>query len=80
MLLASIEYNYPIWRDLLDAGLFFDAGQVSQNIFEEFSLDELHFGYGGFINIWGKDDIMAQIMVGRSKNMTRYYFGWNKKL
>ena len=80
MLLASIEYNYPIWRDLLDAGLFFDAGQVSQNMFEEFSLDELHYGYGGFINIWGKDDIMAQMMVGRSKDMTRYYFGWNKKL
>ncbi len=80
MLLGTVEYNYPVWRDLIDAGLFVDAGEVSPNIFKEFSFNDLHFGYGGFFNIWGKDKLQAQIMVGRSRDRTRYYFGWNKKL
>ena len=80
MLLGSIEYNYPVWRDLIDAGLFIDAGKVSPNIFEGFTSNGFHFGYGGLFNIWGKDKIQAQIMVGISKDRTRYYFGWNKKL
>ncbi|HDY89642.1 MAG TPA: hypothetical protein ENH82_16210 [bacterium] len=80
ILLGSVEYNYPVWRDLIDAGLFVDAGKVSRNIFKEFSFNDLHFGYGGFLNIWGKDKIQAQVMVGRSQDRTRYYFNWNKKL
>ena len=80
MFLGSLEYNYPVWRDLLDAGLFIDAGQVSSNIFGKFSPDEFHYGYGGALKIWGKDNILAQVMVGRSKDMTRYYFNFNKRL
>ncbi len=80
MFLGSLEYNYPVWRDLLDAGLFIDAGQVSNNIFGKFSPDEFHYGYGGALKIWGKDNILAQVMVGRSKDMTKYYFSCNKRL
>ncbi|HDY89519.1 MAG TPA: hypothetical protein ENH82_15580 [bacterium] len=80
MLLGSVEYNYPVWRDLIDAGLFADAGKVSRNILDEFSLNDFNYSYGGFFNIWGKDKIQAQIMIGRSKDRTRYYFSWNKKL
>ncbi|MFC1538617.1 BamA/TamA family outer membrane protein [Candidatus Latescibacterota bacterium] len=79
MLLGSFEYRYPIWREWLDAGLFIDAGQVSPNILERFSGNDFHYGYGGALKIWGKDSQKMQLMVGRSSDMTRYYFSWNEE-
>lgn len=77
MLLGSIEYRYPIWR-LMDASIFIDAGQVSQNIFKKLSRYDFHIGYGGSLNLWGDDRLMAQLTIGRSEDMTRFYFSMNK--
>ncbi|MFC1650732.1 BamA/TamA family outer membrane protein [Candidatus Latescibacterota bacterium] len=79
MMLGSLEYRYPIWREWLDAGLFIDAGQVSPNLLERFSGNDFHYGYGGALKVWGKDSRKMQLMVGRSSDMTRYYFSWNEE-
>ncbi|MFC1489702.1 BamA/TamA family outer membrane protein [Candidatus Latescibacterota bacterium] len=79
MVLGSLEYRYPIWREWIDAGLFIDAGQVSSNILEEVSVEDFHFGYGGTLKVWGKDSQKMQLMVGRSSDTTRYYFSWNEE-
>ena len=79
MVLGSLEYHYPIWR-LIDAEFFIDVGQVSENIFEQFSRNDFHTGFGGSLSLLGKDNIIAQFTIGRSKERIRFYFSVNKNL
>ena len=78
-LLGSIEYRYPIYN-LIDAMLFIDAGKVSSNIFDNFSGDEMHTGYGGGFNIWGEEGIAIQLLYGKSKEDSRIYLNMNKSI
>jgi len=79
MMLFSIEYRYPIWEKL-DAGLFLDGGRVSNNIFNDFSSKDFNVGYGGTLNIWGKESLITQLAVGISKDRIRLYFSLNTGL
>jgi hypothetical protein len=77
--LASAEYRYPIWEDnpnSLDAFIFVDAGQVSDFIFENFKKGNTRFGYGLGFRFYNdeKDDLMAKISFGFSKERFRVVF------
>ena len=76
--LMSLEYTYHIYRDILDALVFIDGGQVADNIFDDFSMSGLHTGYGTGINVWGSDSIIIQALVGISNERVRFYLSWNK--
>lgn len=73
MILGSFEYRYPIWT-YLDALLFLDAGQVSEDIFNDFSIQDFHVGYGGGLRVWGEKSMIARFEVGKSKDGFRFYF------
>ncbi|MFC1573860.1 BamA/TamA family outer membrane protein [Candidatus Latescibacterota bacterium] len=78
MMMMSLEYTYHIYRDVLDALVFIDGGQVAGNIFEDFSLSDFHTGYGTGLNVWGSDSITIQALVGISNERTRFHLSWNK--
>ena len=77
LILGSIEYRYPIWR-AIDAGFFIDVGQVSENIFENFSRNDFHTGFGCSLSFWGHNRTIAQLTMGKSREITRYYLSVNK--
>ena len=78
--ITSLDYTYPVWRKSLDAGLFVDAGQVAEDIFDRFSIDRFHYGYGAFMNIWAGDHVMATGTVAFSDERVRFYFTLNRDL
>lgn len=79
MAMMSLEYTYHIYRDVLDALVFIDGGQVAGNIFEDLSLNEFHSGYGTGLNVWGSDSIKVQALVGISRERVRFHASWNKQ-
>ena len=76
MVLASLEYRYPI-RRRLDAMLFVDVGQVAFDIFSDLSTDDFEVGYGGGIRIWGAEGLVSMFVIGKSRDEFRIYFGLN---
>ena len=78
MMLGSAEYHYPLMASL-DAVLFLDAGQVSNDIFKTLSSDDFQYGYGGGINIWSRNSLAAQILLGKSKDGFRMYLNLNQE-
>ena len=78
MVLGSLEYRYPLMTPV-DAVLFLDAGQVADNIFNDFSADNFHVGYGGGFNIWTENSIAAQLLLGKSKDGLRFYLNLNQE-
>ena len=82
-LLTSLEYRYPIWCDhpnSLDAVLFVDAGQVSEDIVNEFRRKNMRFGFGGGFRFYNdeNDDLMARVSFGFSKDEFRVIFALNE--
>jgi len=79
MVMASLEYTYPIYRRKLDALIFVDGGQVSPDIVKDFSLKDFHAGYGAGLNVWGREKLTLQTVVGVSEERVRYYLSLNKQ-
>ncbi len=75
---GSLEYRYPIRMPSLDFLLFVDAGQVADDIFEEFSLDHLKPGFGGGLRIWTEKSLVTRMELGKSKDGFRFYFILNQ--
>ncbi len=76
MLLASIEYKYPIWRHhdhKVMSFLFLDAGQVAGDIFRDIRSDDIQFGFGGGISYSDSDGEALRILLGKSKEQFRLY-------
>ncbi|UCF04700.1 MAG: BamA/TamA family outer membrane protein [bacterium] len=81
MVLASLEYRYPIWKhhdDQLDAFLFVDAGQVAHDILEDSDWDDVRVGFGGGIRLWDTEGESIKVMLGKSKERYRFYLVLNK--
>jgi len=57
----------------LDAVYFIDAGQVSQNIFDNFSIKDFHVGFGGGICLFSRNGRILQMLLGKSKDRLRFY-------
>lgn len=72
MLLASLEYRYPIWH-YFDAVLFGDAGQVSPNLTDRFSFDNFAFSFGGGVRVRTSKGLVLKLEIGVSTDRTRFY-------
>jgi len=78
MVLGSLEYRFPLMKRSekqlgLDAVYFIDAGQVSQNIFDNFSIKDFHVGFGGGICLFSRNGRILQMLLGKSKDRFRFY-------
>ncbi len=76
MVLASVEYHYPVWR-MINAMLFVDVGHVADDVFNDLSRDNFEFGYGGGIQVWGSEKLTTTFFVGKSQDELRFYFNLN---
>lgn len=76
MLLGSIEYRIPLWHHLA-TNLFIDAGQVSNDIFNNFRKDKMQFGYGIGWRLWNSKKLVATLEFALSKERFRVYFELN---
>ena len=81
MILGSMEYRYPI-SDGMDAFWFVDTGRVAPNLFDSLPQDDLQYGYGGGVQLWGSrhDRIATNLVVSKSSEQWRIYFGLNQTL
>ena len=81
MLLASMEYRYPIWRKRSESGvdflLFADAGQVSPDLFREAAMDHFRTGFGFGFRLWDEEGLIAKFEVAKSVDQWRFYFTLN---
>ena len=81
MILASLEYRYPVLRSResgLDALIFADGGQVSRDIFTDFQWDNMRYGFGGGIRIWTPEGESLKIMISKSREEWRFYLVLNQ--
>ena len=76
MAMASIEYRIPLWHSV-DSSLFFDAGQVSDNIFKERTIKNMEYGVGMGFRLWTPDRLIATFQFAVSPERIRVYFIWN---
>lgn len=76
MVLASLEYRYPI-RRTIDAMLLVDVGQVAEDMFDDLSTNDFEVGYGGGIRLWGAEGLISSFVIGKSGGGFRLYFGLN---
>ena len=82
MILASVEYRYPIWRRQdthLDACIFVDAGQVSSDIVKYYHVDDLQMGFGFGIKLSTPESESLQLIVSKSKEQFRVYLVLNSE-
>jgi len=82
MILASVEYRYPVWHFWdekgLDVTLFVDTGKVSADLLDDAGIDNFETGYGFGFRLWDyRDGLFAKLLVGWSKDGMRIYLGWN---
>ena len=80
MLMGSLEYRYPIWEPMgrvLDAAIFADFGQVSDDIFSNATIHDVQAGYGGGFRFYGPRGLIAKVEVGVSGETTRFYLKLN---
>ena len=79
MILGSLEYRYPIW-DVIDAFWFVDAGRVTPNLFDSLKPEDLQYGYGGGLRHWNSTRVVSNLVVSKSREQWRIYFGLNRTL
>ncbi|NQU05846.1 MAG: BamA/TamA family outer membrane protein [Calditrichaeota bacterium] len=82
MLLASLEYRFPIWHFWDEKGidmiLFTDTGQVSAEILNDNVLNNFRTCFGFGFRLWDwEDGTVAKLQVGWSDESYRIYFGLN---
>ena len=76
-LVGSLEYHYPIWGPV-DAVLFLDAGRVSDDILNDYSMKNFQAGYGGGISLLSNIGTDIQFVLGKSRETLRVYLSINK--
>jgi hypothetical protein len=80
LMLAGLEYRFPI-HGIAVATFFIEEGRVFSDVFDEFSLDDWKYSYGGGLRITGLDGgLITSIGIARSKEQTRFVFGLNVEL
>ena len=81
MVLASLEYRYPIWaywdKTGVDFVWFVDTGLVSPDILNEFDAGNFQTGVGCGLRMWNSSGLAVKIEVAKSKEDWRVYFVLN---
>ena len=77
MLLASVEYRYPIRKTStngIDFLFFADAGQVSPDLMREASMNAFQTGFGFGLRVWDEGGVVAKLEAAKSVDGWRFYF------
>jgi len=81
MLLASVEYRYPIWTGRAESGvdflLFADTGQVSPDLIRKAAMSKFQTGFGFGFRLWDKEGLIAKFEAAKSVDGWRFYFVLN---
>lgn len=80
MLMGYLEYRYPIWEPMgrvLDAAIFTDFGQVSDDIFSNAAIRDVQVGYGGGFRFYGRAGLAVKFEIAFSRETTRVYLKIN---
>ncbi|UCG61121.1 MAG: BamA/TamA family outer membrane protein [Candidatus Zixiibacteriota bacterium] len=72
MALMTIEYRYPIWQ-IVDAFVFIDEARVFNDIFDEFTLRNWKYSFGGGLRIWGVESSVMSLQVAGSSETVQFY-------
>ena len=75
-IVLSGEYHYPAWTTqpiTIDAILFYDAGQVANDIFTDFSTRRFHGSGGIGLRMHSKKNVVGQFLVGFSREGFRLF-------
>lgn len=78
--LGSLEYRYPLTQSKekgIEAILFVDAGQVANNLMENFAFDRFKIGFGGGFRIFNKEGMVAKVEFSRGTDGFRFYLVLN---
>ena len=73
LILGSAEYRYPVWR-LLDALWFFDAAQVSDDIFQKYNSDNIETAWGAGFRLWSKAGGETKLTLAKTVDGVRVQF------
>ncbi|HQU72140.1 MAG TPA: BamA/TamA family outer membrane protein, partial [Calditrichia bacterium] len=79
LILGALEYRYPIW-DFADLFLFFDGGEVADDVVADFDWQKMVFGYGAGVRVWGANGEFINLMGAFSEDGFRFYLGLNQEL
>lgn len=70
---GAVEYRYPVWRTL-DALLFYNAGQVGRDVFDELDRDRAVSGYGVGLRAWSPTGRVTRLLLSRADDGTLLQF------
>ncbi|MCH7680973.1 BamA/TamA family outer membrane protein, partial [candidate division KSB1 bacterium] len=80
LILAGVEYRWPVHTMAIAYG-FFEEGRVFSNVFDEFSLDEFKYSFGGGLRLKSIDGGLTAIFeIAKSQEQIRFNFGLNTDL
>jgi len=80
LILAGVEYRWPLPTMAIAYG-FFEEGRVFSNVFDEFSLDEFKYSFGGGLRLKSMDGgLIATFEIAKSREQIRFNFGLNTDL
>ncbi len=80
LILAAIEYRWPVHNMAIAYG-FIEEGRVFSDVFEDFTLSDFKYSYGGGLRIRGRDaGLIAIFEIAKSKEQIRFNFGLNTEL
>lgn len=76
---GTLEYSYPLSQNQkkqsgIDAFLFVDSGQISDDLTANFDLSTFQTGLGGGVRIYHAEGISAQVQLGFCRDGYRFYF------
>ncbi|MCH7675600.1 BamA/TamA family outer membrane protein [candidate division KSB1 bacterium] len=80
LILAGVEYRWPLPTMAIAYG-FFEEGRVFSNVFDEFSLHEFKYSFGGGLRLKSIDGgLIAIFEIAKSREQIRFNFGLNTDL
>jgi len=80
LILTGVEYRWPVHTMAIAYG-FFEEGRVFSNVFDEFSLDEFKYSFGGGLRLKSIDGGLTAIFeIAKSQEQIRFNFGLNTDL
>ncbi len=72
LLVASLEYRYPIWT-ALDGFVFYEQGRAFRSTFDDFVLTEWKYSTGLGVRAWGQDGELGRLFFAVSREGVRFY-------
>ncbi len=79
VVLASIEYRYPIW-DVVDAFVFLDEGHAFEDVGNDFTFRDFHWSSGVGLRVWNDRGLVLSVLAAYGPEEPRYYIQFSESL